>query len=54
MLRNYNVNLPNDQIYEFMQTLDKDKNGFIEFSVSFFLRLSTYALGTPWQVQDRV
>lgn len=32
-MRSYNVNLTDDQFYEFMQTLDKDNNGFIDFSV---------------------
>lgn len=33
MMRSYNVKLTDNQMYDFMQTLDKDKNGFIDFSV---------------------
>lgn len=33
MIRSYNVKLTDNQMYDFMQTLDKDKNGFIDFSV---------------------
>eukprot|EP01127_Copromyxa_protea_P018101 TRINITY_DN5624_c0_g1_i1.p1 TRINITY_DN5624_c0_g1~~TRINITY_DN5624_c0_g1_i1.p1 ORF type:complete len:830 (-),score=138.19 TRINITY_DN5624_c0_g1_i1:42-2462(-) len=32
MMKSFNVNLSDHQLYEFMQALDKDKNGLIDFS----------------------